>query len=145
MIKPVTAAVMTTVLAFAPMMFMGGMMGKFVFTIPAVVLALLGFSLIESIFFLPAHLEKAPVSRSESRNTVFLNKAKKVYESILRFSLKHRLKTIGGVLIFSLTVLTLSPYLVKFILMHQQDFDIFNVIIETPGGTSLDQDLPGRS
>ena len=136
-IRPITAAVATTALAFAPMMFMGGMMGKFVFTIPAVVLALLGFSLLESLFILPAHLERAPLVRQTALAKTGLERLKQFYGCTLRFCLKHRWKSIAAILSFSLTILIASPYLVNFTLIHQKNFDIFNVIIETPTGTSL--------
>lgn len=52
----VTASVMTTVIAFAPMFFVSGVMGKFMAVIPFAVIAMLIISLWESIFVLPSHL-----------------------------------------------------------------------------------------
>ncbi len=54
--KPVTFAVLTTVAAFMPLMFVPGMMGKIFRVIPLVVIPCLLFSLIESLGILPAHL-----------------------------------------------------------------------------------------
>lgn len=54
-IVPVFASVMTTILAFAPMMFMTGIFGKFVFEIPLVVVLALGFSLFEAYLIMPSH------------------------------------------------------------------------------------------
>ena len=54
--KPVTFAVLTTVAAFMPLMFVPGMMGKVFRVIPLVVIPCLLFSLIESLGILPAHL-----------------------------------------------------------------------------------------
>ncbi|MFO7654823.1 MAG: efflux RND transporter permease subunit [Candidatus Krumholzibacteriia bacterium] len=53
---PVTFAVLTTVVAFLPLAFVEGMMGKFMYAIPVVVIAVLLFSLVESLLILPAHL-----------------------------------------------------------------------------------------
>ena len=58
--KPVTFAVLTTVAAFMPMMFVPGMMGKIFRVIPFVVIPCLLFSLIESLGILPAHLSHIP-------------------------------------------------------------------------------------
>ena len=58
--KPVTFAVLTTVAAFMPMMFVPGMMGKVFRVIPFVVIPCLLFSLIESLGILPAHLSHIP-------------------------------------------------------------------------------------
>lgn len=52
----VTASITTTVIAFAPMFFVTGVMGKFMAVIPFAVIAMLLISLWESTFVLPAHL-----------------------------------------------------------------------------------------
>ena len=54
--KPVVFAVLTTVAAFMPLMFVPGMMGKIFRVIPLIVVPCLLFSLIESLAILPAHL-----------------------------------------------------------------------------------------
>ena len=56
MVVPVTFAILTTMAAFAPMWFVPGVSGKFFRILPAVVVAVLVFSLIESFLVLPAHL-----------------------------------------------------------------------------------------
>ena len=53
---PVVFAVLTTVAAFLPLMFVPGMMGKMFRNIPLIVIPCLLFSLIESLNILPAHL-----------------------------------------------------------------------------------------
>ena len=58
--KPVTFAVLTTVAAFMPLMFVPGMMGKIFRVIPLVVIPCLLFSLVESLGILPAHLAHMP-------------------------------------------------------------------------------------
>lgn len=53
---PVTFAIVTTVVAFSPLLFVPGMMGKFFKVVPIVVIAVLLLSLFESLLILPAHL-----------------------------------------------------------------------------------------
>jgi multidrug efflux pump subunit AcrB len=53
---PVVFGVLTTIVAFAPMLFVPGPMGRVARVIPVVVCLCLVFSLIESLFILPAHL-----------------------------------------------------------------------------------------
>ena len=53
---PVIFAVLTTVAAFTPLMFVPGAFGKFFKVIPLVVIPCLLFSLLESLDILPAHL-----------------------------------------------------------------------------------------
>ena len=58
--KPVTFAVLTTVAAFSPLLFVPGVLGKVFRVIPLVVIACLLFSLLESLNILPAHLSHIP-------------------------------------------------------------------------------------
>ncbi|GAB6096844.1 efflux RND transporter permease subunit [Desulfatiferula olefinivorans] len=53
---PVVFSVLTNMVAFLPMMFIPGVMGKIFKVIPVVVTAVFAISLIESLFILPAHL-----------------------------------------------------------------------------------------
>lgn len=55
-IPSVTASVMTTVIAFLPLMFVSGVMGKFIAVMPLAIIAMLLISLFESVFILPCHL-----------------------------------------------------------------------------------------
>ena len=52
----VIASVLTTVVAFMPMFFVAGLMGKFISIMPWVIISLLLISLFESLFILPCHL-----------------------------------------------------------------------------------------
>ena len=56
---PVLMAVATTVAAFTPLMFIAGIMGKFISVMPRAVIAILIVSLGEALIILPAHLEGA--------------------------------------------------------------------------------------
>ena len=55
-LMPVVAAVSTTWIAFVPLMFIPGIMGRFIKIIPAAVILALAFSLVECILILPPHL-----------------------------------------------------------------------------------------
>lgn len=57
---PVTFAVLTTVVAFMPLLFVPGSIGKFLKFIPMIVITVLLFSLLESLFILPHHLSHLP-------------------------------------------------------------------------------------
>ena len=52
----VTASVLTTVIAFVPLFYVSGVMGKFIAVLPLAVIAMLTISLAESTFILPCHL-----------------------------------------------------------------------------------------
>jgi multidrug efflux pump subunit AcrB len=72
MAQPVIFGVLTTVAAFAPMLWIPGPMGRIARVVPLVVCGCLLFSLVESLFVLPAHLghhgavERSPGTRASA-------------------------------------------------------------------------------
>lgn len=56
---PITVAVVTTMIAFLPMLFLPGPEGEFMRVVPLVAIVILGLSLMESLWILPAHLRHA--------------------------------------------------------------------------------------
>jgi HAE1 family hydrophobic/amphiphilic exporter-1 len=52
----VAASVTTTIIAFVPLLFVSGVMGKFIAVMPVAVIAMLIISLVESTLILPCHL-----------------------------------------------------------------------------------------
>ena len=60
---PVIFAVLTTVAAFSPLFAIGGVIGKILFDIPLVVVAVLTLSLVECLLILPNHLSHLPAPR----------------------------------------------------------------------------------
>ena len=64
MMVPVVLAVLTTIFAFVPMLFVPGIMGKIMRVIPIVVISVLSVSLVEALLILPAHLSARGFSRN---------------------------------------------------------------------------------
>ena len=54
--RPVIFSIITTILAFVPLLFMPGETGKFWWPLPVVVIVILAISLLEALFILPSHL-----------------------------------------------------------------------------------------
>lgn len=71
---PVTFAVLTTIVAFLPILTIPGFLGKFFFPIPVVVIATLIWSLIESKLVLPYHLTLCNVGGSDRENLGWLSR-----------------------------------------------------------------------
>ena len=65
---PVIAAVITTIVAFIPLLYVGGIMGKFIAIMPVVVIACLVVSLLECFILLPAHLSHLPDPNARDDN-----------------------------------------------------------------------------
>ncbi|MEE8341284.1 MAG: efflux RND transporter permease subunit, partial [Candidatus Neomarinimicrobiota bacterium] len=56
-IKPVSIAILTTIVAFTPYFYFYGVLGSYVWQIAAIVIVSLCFSLIEAVMILPGHIE----------------------------------------------------------------------------------------
>ncbi len=70
----VITSVLTTIIAFLPLMFVSGVMGKFVAVMPFAMIATLCLSLFESLFILPCHLAHDPSPMTFRRRTILLTK-----------------------------------------------------------------------
>jgi multidrug efflux pump subunit AcrB len=137
MVRPVSAAVITSVLAFAPILFIPGIMGDFMKTIPVVVMLVLGFSLLETIFFVPAHIMNVRPPQKEPKRIAWLNGVKTWYQNTLHIALRHRGKVIAGYVGLLAVVFTLAGFGLNFVLDEATDEDVFSVLVEAPQGTSL--------
>ena len=81
-VKPVVFAVLTTMLAFSPFIFIGGMFAQFLQSISWTIILALTFSLIESFLILPSHLAhlKPPSDKG------FFKFQRKIADSLLWFA-----------------------------------------------------------
>lgn len=84
-LKPVVFAVLTTIAAFAPILSIEGIMGKFMRVIPMVVIATLIFSLVESLLILPAHLSHARRREDPLHPPFWRRMQKRVSDGLLTF------------------------------------------------------------
>jgi len=67
--KPIFFAIATSIVAFLPLLFLPGPEGKLMQAIPIVVILTLIFSLLESIYILPAHLSGAKSKKSKAEQS----------------------------------------------------------------------------
>ena len=83
---PIIAAIVTTIIAFVPIFYVGGIMGKFIRIMPAVVIACLAVSLLECLFLLPAHLSHLPdPKRLDDKKKGFVRKIGRVQQFTSRW------------------------------------------------------------
>lgn len=111
---PVTFAILTSMVAFVPMLFLPGWLGKLMKDIPLVVIPALFFSLIESKFILPYHLslcrfDKKPgnwLAKIQGKISTGLEDfIKNSYQPFLGVCLRNRYLTISAFLgIFAITI-----------------------------------------
>ncbi|RME81741.1 MAG: efflux RND transporter permease subunit [Zetaproteobacteria bacterium] len=135
---PVIATVLTTIVAFLPLMFMKGIIGKFMFSIPLVVITLLAFSLVEALFVLPSHIRdiaRAHVRTKPRRVFVWLLRA---YAPALGWALRHRWVTLFLALVALLGALKLAGAM-RFQLFPPGAESVFYLRVELPPGTTLEE------
>jgi multidrug efflux pump subunit AcrB len=143
----VFASVMTTVLAFFPMMMMTGIFGKFVKYIPMGVILALLISLLECYFVLPYHIGRwvslKHVARPEKgMRRVFdqlWNKLIQTYGRFLHTITKWRWTFFGGfIFIIVLSVVNVGVNM-RVVLFPPEGIDQFLIKMKGANGTSLEQ------
>ncbi len=85
---PATFGVLTTIAAFAPMLFVGGVAGPFFEAMAFVVILCLAFSLVESKLILPAHLAEARIPPVDEDDLFHPHRQIGLFERIPRAFLK---------------------------------------------------------
>lgn len=113
--KPVIFSILTTIIAFVPLLFMPGETGKFWWPLPAVVIVILAVSLLEALFILPSHLAHLPEKKSkgwlkkledwqESFAKDFNRFIDRYYRPVLDLCLKYRYITLSAAIALLLMV-----------------------------------------
>ncbi|QDS92519.1 Multidrug resistance protein MdtB [Roseimaritima multifibrata] len=153
----VCASVVTTVIAFGPMFFVSGVMGKFMAVIPFAVVAMLAISLLESIFILPCHLAHRHDGVFKFLSIVlyplrplgillnWMNKrsslamewvANRIYLPVLKFSLARPLVPLAITLsLFLITIGMVRGGVVPRILFPKSDNNLMQATVTFPDGT----------
>lgn len=94
---PVFGSVTTTLLAFAPLVFMSGIFGKFVKFIPLVVILCLIVSLVEAFFLLPTHMRDfaRPHDPKWANKRHPFERVRDFYRNIASWCIRHRYAVTG--------------------------------------------------
>lgn len=150
---PVVFAVLTTIAAFWPLLWVEGAIGKIMRFIPIIVILALVFSLFESLLILPVHLShlkrikemppqgwRGAWARFQSKfNDLFKKFINRIYRPSLALGLKMRYVTLAAfIAIFILTIGLVGGGFIKFIFFPRIDSN--NVIAELtmPLGTPVE-------
>lgn len=149
--QPVIFSVLTTIVAFIPLLFLPGPEGKLMQAIPIIVISILAFSLLESLYILPVHLsgKKAPSNKDKppkknlltglqhwfDQGLVFVNQ--KLYQPLLVNALKNKgLVIIAFSLLFVIFITLLSTGWMRVALGVEIDAEVVNASVEFPEGAS---------
>lgn len=151
MAMPVTLAVLTTMFAFIPLAYTEGIMGKILRVLPIVVVGVLGFSLIEALLILPAHLS----SKRRLKENFFIRFTDRINQAtenaLTRFvngpfasmvfkAIKWRYVTLAvGIAIFLATIGIIVGGYIQFVFFDTIEADNMIATLTMPQGTPIEQ------
>lgn len=146
MALPLIATVLTTIVAFLPLAFVSGMIGKFLREFPAVIVAILIVDLLECLFILPSHLAyfhsffQLPerIKKIQAFGPKIIRALETRYAKAIRWCISHPLKVLIFFLALLGTVAIVSRIYLKFH-MFPVDVDEFKVSYELPVGKTLEE------
>lgn len=149
-IKPVIFAVLTTMIFFAPWMFLSGGTSEFTRAISLVVILALIFSLIESLLILPSHLSHLKPVNPKSRIMILQGKisasvmwvAETLYRPAIVWALRRRYLTAS--LFMALMILTIGIVAnghVKSTFFPEMESDQIAINVTLPEGTPYSRSL----
>ncbi len=141
---PVISSTLTTVVAFAPLIFWPGIMGEFMKYLPITVIISLTASLLVALVFNPVLASRfmqtpRPGGGSTRVGDAVMRWSLRTYEPTLRWTLRHRGLTIGGmfaVLLLSFVLYGAFNHGVE--LFPDIDPNVGQVVIEGPSGTRIE-------
>jgi multidrug efflux pump subunit AcrB len=136
---PVTFGVLTTMAAFAPMLFVPGVMGKVMVQFPLIILPTLFFSLVESNLILPRHLSHSKPPAPDAAKNAFRRGTdaffevfsgamdwfiRSIYRPVIRTAVQWRYATVSiGLFSVLLTVGLIGSGQVRLVLFPAVDSD----------------------
>ncbi len=151
---PVIFSILTNIVAFLPLYFVPGFLGKIFRVIPIVVIIIFLISLIECLFVLPAHVASQkenfqkklfpPFSwlynMQQRFSDWFSNLIHQVYGPFVRLTLKYKYVTIaGGLTIFILTVGYIMSGRLGLSMFPKIESDRAVVIVKLPYGAPFEK------
>jgi multidrug efflux pump subunit AcrB len=141
----VLSAILTTCVAFSFFLFIEGTLGEFFGDVAIVVIAALGFSLIEVLLFLPAHLahikdlsdEAKPNKLKEQVEQLLIKFRDVIFQPIMNFTIHNKLFT--SLVVTAAFILTIGAFkggLIQGVFFPNIEQNTVNVSLELPSGTS---------
>ena len=155
---PVIFAIFTSIAAFAPLLTVEGMIGELMKAMPQIVILALIFSLIESLFILPAHLASGKFESKKDINSRrkraianlwqrlqdgvsngLLIAVDRYYRPFLEWALQWRYLTLAsGIAMLFLTVGLVGGGWIKFVPIPSIDADRVVALLTMPQGTPVE-------
>ena len=139
--RPVLTTIATTLCAFAPMFFVSGTMGKFIYVIPLTVSLALIVSIAEAVVILPSHLSSSlkRTSRTSSNPSRWFESLRKSYQYLLSRLLRWMYLLIFLFMFLFYGVFQIGKHNLDVVLFPSEMAKQFFIIIELPDGSNLEK------
>ncbi|MED6335310.1 MAG: efflux RND transporter permease subunit [Planctomycetota bacterium] len=144
--KPVLATILTSIVAFLPVLMMGGTSGELMRPVPLVVSFCLVISLVEALTLLPSHLAHWGAARGagedgsasgEERKERWYEPLRRAYVSVLERALRWRYVTLAAACGVASLVGSFAISWLPFVLYEDFESKIFHVNLRMAPETSL--------
>jgi multidrug efflux pump subunit AcrB len=142
-IAPVSVGVITTMAAFAPLIFSTGTLGQIIGIIPVVVISILFISLIEAYFILPSHLSSPTLwsrgiiaSIRDTASQGLKDFVEIIFTPFVKRAVKYRYITLGiFLLVVIFTAGLVKTGIVRFVFFPQIESDRITIEVNMVRGT----------
>jgi len=140
---PVIGAVSTTIIAFMPLIFMKGVMGKFMSVIPVAVITALVFSLIECFLILPNHLVHILKlgKHKKPKPSKVISYIERQYSKLIEVVLKRKWLFSFISIVFVVFIIVISIIILRVELFSAKGIVQFSIILKGPNNISLEKTL----
>lgn len=148
---PVTFSILTNMVAFLPLCFVPGMMGKFFIVIPMVVITVFGVSWVEALLILPAHLSHVKNGRrnrvslyihgrQQAFSQVFIRFVENRFGPFLDRCIKYRQVTVAtGFAVLIVILSFVASGRIGIVMMPRVESDVAVVTATLPYGSPMPQ------
>ena len=148
---PVTFAILTTIVAFSPLLFVPGPAGNFFRVLPAIVICVLLISLVESLLILPSHLAHSRRPRDTGVEGFLVRVQHKVaawmervieqrYTPVVRWATSNRTIVIAvGIAVFFSSIGLVAGGRVKAEFFPNIEADFILANVQVPYGSNVDR------
>ncbi len=136
---PVTASIITTCIAFIPLLFFEGRFGSMVAFIPAVIALMLAGSLLEALFILPGHMTLTGRKQQDSQKEHWFHEWERNYARLLKKLLPFRWPVIICFATGFLASLVMARSTMNFVMFPDEETREIRLSGEAPPGSTQEE------
>jgi multidrug efflux pump subunit AcrB len=133
--RPILASIITTCIAFIPLMFFDGFFGKLVTYIPLIVILMLLGSLIESLFVLPSHMSGRTILLDrfvKKQDSHWFHRIEKMYKAFILKLFNYRIPLLIFFTVILVGAVGLFQTKMKFVMFPREESTEVFIKVKAP-------------